>query len=509
VPATLILAHDLGTTGDKASLHDGSGHIIAATTEAYGTDFGPRGKAEQDPVTWWDAFAHATRKLLSTSGRDAGEIACVSFSGQMQGAVLVDDAGVPVRPAIIWADTRAQVESRLLIERVGLDRAYEVTGHRLSPTYTLAKACWVREHEPEAWGRVRSILQAKDYLVLRLTGRRVTDRSDASGTNAFDQQAQAWSRELIAAAELDWSLFPEIVPSATVAGGVTRAASEATGLREGTPVVVGGGDGACAALGAGIVSRESGANAYLGSSAWISIASDRPLRDSRMRTMTFDHVVPGRFVPIGTMQAGGASLDWLLATFGAKGHGELSALLDAAANAEAATDGLFFLPYLLGERSPHWNPLARGAFVGLAKHHGTPNLTRAVLEGVAFNLRTILLALEEIAGPIPLIDAIGGGARSDEWLRILADSWGVPIRRRSLVDEANALGAAVVGGVAVGLLDGWEIAGQLSTIEATFEPRRDWHERYAELYPAFCDAYDRLEPWFGAGGARDDAAPRG
>jgi xylulokinase len=367
----------------------------------------------------------------------------------------------------------------------------------LNPTYTLAKACWVREREPDSWRRVRSILQAKDYLVLRLTGRRVTDRSDASGTNAFDQQAQTWSEELISAAGLEPSLFPEILPSATVAGGVTPAAATPSGLRSGTPVVVGGGDGACAALGAGIVARESGANAYIGSSAWISIASDRPLRDPLMRTMTFDHVLPGRFIPIGTMQAGGASLDWLVATLGIERE-RLDELLRAAGETAAGADGLYFLPYLLGERSPLWNPLARGAFIGLARHHGAAHLARAVLEGVAFNLRTILLALEEIAGPIPAIEAIGGGARSDAWLQVMADVWGVPVRRRSLVDEANALGAAVVGGMAVGLLDRWEVARELSTIERTFEPRTASHDRYTEIYPAFRDAYERLEGWFGA-----------
>jgi xylulokinase len=497
VSASLILAHDLGTTGDKASLHDASGHMLTSTTHAYATDFGPGGKAEQDPADWWDAVARASRELLARSGREAREIACVSFSGQMQGAVLVDEVGEPVRPAVIWADTRAQAESARLVERIGLDRAYELTGHRLNPTYTLAKACWVREHEPDAWRRVHSILQSKDYVVLRLAGRRVTDRSDASGTNAFDQRAQAWSRELISAAGLEMSLFPDIVPSATVAGGVTPAAAAATGLRSGTPVVVGGGDGACAALGAGILARDSGANAYVGSSAWISVASDRPLRDPRMRTMTFDHVLPDRFLPIGTMQAGGLSLDWLRGILGI-GSEALEPLLDAARGVEAAAEGLYFLPYLLGERSPHWNPLARGAFVGLSSHHGPAHLARAVLEGVAFNLRTILLALEEIAGPIPAIEAIGGGARSDVWLQVMADVWGVPVRRRSLVDEANALGAAIVGGMAVGLLDRWEVARELSRIERTFEPRTASHDRYVERYPAFCGAYDVLEAWFDA-----------
>jgi xylulokinase len=213
--------------------------------------------------------------------------------------------------------------------------------------------------------------------------------------------------------------------------------------------------------------------------------------------MTFDHVLPDRFLPIGTMQAGGASLDWLRGVLGVGTEG-LAALLEGARGAKAAGEGLYFLPYLLGERSPHWNPLARGVFVGLSGHHGPAHMARAVLEGVAFNLRTILLALEEIAGPIPAIEAIGGGARSDVWLQVMADVWGVPVRRRSLVDEANALGAAVVGGMAVALFDRWEVARELSTIEKTFEPLAANHDRYVERYPAFCGAYDSLEAWFSA-----------
>ena len=495
----LIVAHDLGTSGDKASLHAADGRLLAAHTEHYPADFGAGGRAEQDPDDWWAAFCAATRALLVESGAQAGEVACVVLSGQMQSLVLVDAADRPLRPAIIWADTRASAERDLLSERVGDDRAFEIMGHRLDATYTLPKAMWVQKHEPDVFARATGILIAKDYVTLRATGRRCTDPSDATGTNAYDQRAGTWSAELLTAAQLDPALLPELLPSASIAGGLTSAAAGATGLDSGTPVVVGGGDGACAALGAGLVAPGSGANATLGSSAWLSIATEAPVRDPRRRTVTFDHVIPGRYLPLGAMQSAGASLDWLAGTLEVSRGPELEALIGAAAQVGAASEGLFFLPYLMGERAPIWDTRARGTFVGLARHHGRAHMARAILEGVAFSLHSILLSLRDVAGPdqpIDAIEAIGGGARSDTWLGLMADTWGVPVRRRTIVDEANSLGAAVVGGIAVGLIDDWAAARSLSEVDATFEPDARRHGRAAEDYERFADLYARLRTWF-------------
>jgi xylulokinase len=497
----LVLAHDLGTTGDKASLYDESGRLVASTSAGYATDYGADGKAEQDTDAWWAAVGRATRELIEAAGRPLSDVACICLSGQMSGAVLVDEAGRPVRPAIIWADTRAQAECDRLIERVGMERCYAITGHRLNATYTLEKCMWVRAHEPEAWSRTRRVLMVKDHVTFRLTGRTATEPSDASGTNAFDQVRHEWSDELLEAAGIGRTLFPEIVDSTTVLGGVTEAAAAEMGLLAGTPVVIGGGDGPCANVGAGVVSAAAGAYTYLGSSAWVSIATDEPLRDGRMRSMTFDHVVPGLFAPTATMQAGGASLEWLgdLVAAG-PAPGALDRLVEAAAGVEAATEGLFFLPYLLGERSPHWNPRARGVFFGLGKHHGAAHLARAVLEGVAFNLLSCLAAFEENGRPVPTVDAIGGGARSDVWLQVIADVWGRPVRRRSLVDEANSLGAAIVGGVGVGLFPDFGVAERFSEVGRVFKPDAARHTAYAARYPTFLEAYERLRPLFDGGG---------
>jgi xylulokinase len=497
----MIIAHDLGTTGDKATLVDATGAVVAAVTVRYPTDFGPGGKAEQDPDAWWRASCEATRRLLDSLD-GAVEIAAVSFSGQMMGAVLVDGAGLPVRPAIIWADTRAQRQADDLVERVGLERGYAITGHRLNATYSLEKVMWVRDNEPEVFARASRVMLAKDYVVFRLTGIVATDPSDASGTNAFDQHEARWSDELLQAANLSPSLFPEIVPSTTVLGGITAEASRECGLPVGTPVVVGGGDGPMAALGSGIVDANSGAYAYLGSSSWISFASDAPLLDPGMRTMTFTHVVPGRYVPTATMQAGGASLEWIVDVLSPAAPDRFAELLASAEQAEASGDGLYFLPHLLGERSPYWNPRARAAFVGLARHHDRANLVRAVIEGVAFNLYTGLRAFVGNGAAIDSVDAIGGAANSPVLLGILADVWGVPVRKRALVDEATALGAAVVGGVGVGFFDSFDIAKSLSETSAAREPDAVRHARYVEAHDVFTSAYGLLEPWFDAGSAR-------
>ena len=493
----MILAHDLGTTGNKASLYSRDGLLVGSQTVAYETNFGLHGMAEQSAEDWWGAVGKGTQQLLEKTQTQPKDIDCVVFSGQMMAVVPLDADGEPLRPALIWADTRAQEECAQLVASVGMERAYEITGHRLNPTYSLPKMMWLRRTEPTLWKRLRSIVQPKDFVAHRLTGRLATDPSDASGMDAFDQKLSRWSEELLSAAGIDEALLPEIVPSTTVLGGVTRSAAAATGLLAGTPVVVGGGDGPCAALGAGVIRPESGAYTYLGSSSWISLASTQPLHDPLMRTMTFNHVVPGMYLPTATMQAGGASFEWVVDLLHPDpGTDRFERLLEAASEVGPSSDGLLFLPYLLGERSPYWNPRARGAFVGLAKHHGQAHVVHAVLEGVAMNLYTAVLAFAEMGSRIESVGAIGGGARSDVWLQIFADVWGLPVRRRSIVEEANGLGAAVVGGVAVGLFADFDIAATLSEVRAEFLPDEERRTRYETLYPSFVNSYRALEPIF-------------
>ena len=490
----MLIAHDLGTTGNKATLVDNSGAMLASKTIAYGADWGTDGRAEQNAHDWWDAVCRATRELLAETNTPAAEIEGISFSGQMMGAVPLDAAGDPVRPAIIWADTRSYRECDQLIDRYGMENCYQVTGHRLNPTYSLTKLMWLRTNEPDNFARMTRFCLAKDYVVYKLTGELATDPSDASSTNAYDQSAEEWAWELIDAAELDQSLFPQIVSSTQVVGAVTQEAAAATGLLAGTPVVMGGGDGPLAALGAGIIDEASGPYAYLGSSSWVSMASASPLLDPKMRSMTFNHVVPGMFVPTATMQAGGASVAWGMDVLGQ--GASYDDFLGEAGSVEAATRGLFFLPYLIGERSPHWNPLARGVFAGLHMDHKQAHMMRAVLEGVAFNLATGISAFTEAGLPVNHIDAIGGLAKSPVMRQLMADIWDVPVAARDIVDEANAIGAAVVAGVGVGVFDDFSIAQRLSTRGEDTVPNAEAHDGFRKPYELFLDAYERLEPWF-------------
>ena len=495
----MLVAHDLGTTGNKASLHSPDGRLLSAVTVGYGARFGSGGLAEQDPEDWWNAVVEATRTLLSRTGTSPDAVSGLVVSGQMMGAVLLDAEYRPVRPAIIWADTRSTAQTRQLEERLGDVDAYRLLGHRLNPTYSVEKVMWVRDNEPDAFARTRHFCVAKDFIVQRLTGVLATDRSDASATNAYDQQAGTWSAAVLAAADLSPELFPPIVDSTTVVGTIRPAVAAELGLAPSTPVVMGGGDGPIAAVGAGIVAPEDGAYVCLGTSSWISFASDTPIYDPLRRTMTFDNVVPGSFVPTATMQAGGAAVQWAAEVLApAQSPAALGSLVEAAGDAEAAATGLYFLPYLLGERSPHWNPDAAGTFLGLGRHHGAAELTRAVLEGVAFNLLTCITAFRQAGATIDRIDAIGGGAASDVWLQIFADVWGLPVRRRSVVEEANSLGAAVTAAVALGLVPDFRAAHSLSTVTAEFRPDEDRHKLYVAAHEIFADGYDRLVPWFGS-----------
>jgi xylulokinase len=492
----MIIAHDLGTTGDKATLVDGQGRMVAAVTDRYPTDFGPGGKAEQNPRDWWDSVCQASRALVASGPGVADQIEAVCFSGQMMGAVLLDQGGEPVRPAIIWADTRSGQQTGRVLAAVDMERAYAITGHRLNPTYSLSKIMWVRDTEPDLFASVRHFLLAKDYIAFRLTGVMATDPSDASSTNAYDQSAAAWSEEIIDAAGLPASLFPPIVASTAVVGGLTAEAAVATGLKQGTPVVMGGGDGPMAALGAGIIGPDSGAYCYLGSSSWVSLAAEAPLHDPGMCTMTFNHVIPGRFVPTATMQTGGAAIEWITDVLGPGEPDRYARLLGRLSEVQASADGLYFLPHLLGERSPYWNPRARAVFAGLGRHHRPDNLVRAVVEGVAFNLLTGLRAFTGNGLRIDRVDAIGGAANSAAVLQILADIWGVRVTPRDLVDEATSLGAAVVAGVGIGLFDGFDIASRLSARGDELTPAAAETARAARSYDIFMDAYRRLEPWF-------------
>jgi xylulokinase len=492
-----ILAHDLGTTGNKATLFDAAGKPLASTFESYDTAYPHPNWAEQDAADWEHAIIHGTQRLLAQAGVAAGQIVAISFSGHMQGALMVDANGVPLRPAIIWADQRATAQADFIAQTCGDEVVYRRTGHRVSAGYTAAKVLWVKQHQPEVYRRISHVLQAKDYATWLLTGVFATDYSDASGTQVFGLEQHQWSGELLDALELRAGMFPPAHPSTAVVGHVTTQAAQATGLLPGTPVVIGGGDGACATVGSGVI-REGDAYTYIGSSSWLALSTRRPVFDPAQRIVNFAHLDPTLYFSLGNMQAAGGAFDWLERLLRDAGETtpQHAAFDDLASSTPAGAGGVLCLPYLLGERSPHWNPQARGAFVGLSMAHGRGEMIRAVLEGVAFNMRWILDVLRSEGIAIESMRVIGGGARSPLWRQILADIYGLPLLQPQLDSAATSLGAAIAGGIGVGLFPDFNVVNKLIPVEPAEQPDPTRAARYERMYQLFQQTYAVLKPIF-------------
>jgi xylulokinase len=501
-----ILAHDLGTTGNKATLYDREGSLVGSAFHAYTTQFAHVGWAEQNPEDWWEAVCASTRKLFQQiPGFRADDVACIVFSGQMMGCVPLDKNARPLRNAIIWADQRAVEQERWMSERISLEEMYRITGHRLSASYSLHKMLWLRDHQPDVYRDTYKFVHAKDAMVARLTGVFVTEPSDGSSMNLYDLERGGWSERILQAAELDPSQLPDLCRSIDVVGELLPEVADEVGLLAGTPVVIGGGDGCCAAVGAGVVAEGSAYN-YIGSSSWIALSTPTPIYDPDYKTFTFGHVVPGMFMPTGTMQAAGASYQWTrdqlcpleVQAAEALGISSYEIINLGAEKSPVGANGLIYLPYLMGERSPRWNPRARGAFIGLTIRHTRADMVRAVLEGITFNLRIILDAFTKQGAHIDAMRLIGGGARGRFWNRIMADVYGLPIHRLSILEEATSMGAAVVGGVGVGLYPDFSIIEHMNHVAEVVQPDPAAQRAYARIYPIFEQCYQALLPVYDA-----------
>jgi xylulokinase len=422
--------------------------VVAAATAEHAPFASPQtGWAEQDPRDWWRACAAAVRAVLAQSGTRAEEIACVGFSGQMHGAVLLDDRGAVLRPSIIWCDQRTDAECAWLNREVGPERLLRLTLNPALTNFTLTKLLWVRAHEPEIWRRVRRVLLPKDYVRFKLSGEYAIDVADASGTLMLDVARREWSDELLNAVDLDRRMLPVVFESPAICARVTSDASAATGLAPGTPIVAGAGDQAAGAVGMGIT-RPGAVSATIGTSGVVFAATDRPALDPHGRLHTFCHAIPGRWHVMGVTQAAGLSLRWIrdLCRDGAGAGSSYDELTREAAAAPAGADGVLWAPYLMGERTPHLDPHIRGALVGLAAHHTRGHIVRAVLEGVAFSLRDTFTIFSELQIPVQRIRLGGGGARSPLWRQIQADVYGHAVETVK-ADEGAAFGAAVLAGV--------------------------------------------------------------
>jgi len=443
----------VGTGGTRAIVIDASGRVVSSATEEHQPFASPQaGWAEQQPEDWWRASCVAVRKAIASANLSAEEIACIGFSGQMHGAVILDEQGSVVRPALIWCDVRTEKQCRDLTAKLGHERLIQLTCNPALANFTLTKLLWVRENEPENWKRVRAVMLPKDYVRFRLTGERATDMADASGTLLLDVTHRRWSREMLQAAEVDERLLPSLHESPEVCGRISSKGATESGLQVGTSVVAGAGDQAAGAVGMGIVTAGA-VSATIGTSGVVFAATDRPALDPHGRVHTFCHAIPGRWHVMGVTQAAGLSLRWFRDTFATDSSGARESydqLTAEAAKISAGSDGLLWAPYLMGERTPHLDSNARGALVGLTASHTRAHVVRAILEGVAFSLRDTLTLFREMNVPVTSIRLGGGGARSPLWRRIQADVYGHPVEIVE-AEEGAAYGAAILAAVGVGM----------------------------------------------------------
>jgi len=460
--------------------------VVASATEEHAPFASPEvGWAEQSPEDWWRACCVAVPKAIQRARVRASDIACVGFSGQMHGAVILDERGKVVRPALIWCDVRTDPQCRDLTEKIGAAQLIQATCNLALANFTLTKLMWVREHEPGNWKRVRSIMLPKDYVRWRMTGEPATDMADASGTLLLDVTRRRWSKLMLDAAAIDERALPALFESSDICGKVSANAAKAVGLRQGTPVVAGAGDQAAGAVGMGIVAPGT-VSATIGTSGVVFAATDRPALEPGGRLHTFCHAIPGRWHVMGVTQAAGLSLRWFRDQFGTKPErhkkdgrkkkhrrDSYERLCSEAATAPPGCQGLLWTPYLMGERTPHLDPEARGALVGLTATHTRAHVIRAILEGVAFSLRDTFTLFDEMKVTVGRIRLGGGGARSPLWRQIQADIYGHEVEIVE-AEEGAAYGAAILAGVGAGM---WksvhEACAAIVRVAKTVQPQPD------------------------------------
>lgn len=495
-----LLAHDIGTSGDKVSLFSVEGKLIKSVTSRYSVNYGNGGKAEQDPEDWWKAVCASTREIIK--GIDPEKILAASFSAQMQCCLVVDRQGKPLRPAMIWADQRALKQTEQLQKSFSEDYAYELLGHRLSPAYSIEKLMWVRDNEPEIYSNTYKMLQVKDYIIFRMTGRFVTDYSDASGTNALDLSGRCWSEEILKAAGISEEKLPKLHESTDVIGTLTPDASRALGLPETVKVVCGGGDGPCSALGAGCI-RDDEMFLTFGTSAWIGGTTKEKFLDKEKVFFCFAHVIPGKYMPCGTMQSAGSAYSYIRNTFfqdvideaEKQGKSSWEEMNRIAEMSPAGAKGLMFLPYLAGERSPRWNPEASGSFTGIRMYHKREDYVRAVLEGVAMNLDIILAAYRRYLDIDRLI-LTGGGAKGETVVKILADVLEAELVRPDHVEEATSIAAVMIAGIGCGVYQDFEEIHRFLAFPSAVKPDSAKKDIYSHRKKLFEDLYQAMIPLY-------------
>jgi xylulokinase len=482
------LGIDVGTGGTRALLLDQSGKFRAGFTEAHADIRMEKPLwAEQDPEDWWRATPAAIRGVLREAQIDGAAIQGIGFSGQMHGLVMLDSAGQVIRPSLIWCDQRSQAQVDSIHATIGRERVVQYTANPAITGFTLPKLLWVRDNDNASYDRLRTVLLPKDYVRFKLSGELAQDVSDASGTGLFDVVERRWSRNMMDELKLNPAWFPPVHESAALCGRVTPEAAAATGLLAGTPMVAGAGDQAASAVGNGIV--ESGiASCTLGTSGVVFAHMDQPAYDPLGRVHTFCHAVPGKWHVMGVTQGAGLSLQWFRNNL-ASGT-SYDALMEEAASAEPGSAGLYWLPYLMGERTPHLDANARGGWIGLTARHQRSHLIRAIIEGVTYSQKDCLDIILELGVEVERVRVSGGGAKSALWRQILSDAFA---RRVAALEssEGSAYGAAFLGMVGTGAFPSVPAACAAAVVEASnTDPRQResvaytrCHEVYKTLYP--------------------------
>lgn len=486
----IVLGIDVGTSGLKALLVDEEGAVHARATSEYSVSTPKPLWSEQDPESWWRATLNALAALREQAPREFEGIAAVGLTGQMHGLVLLDAAGTVIRPGILWNDQRTAEECAILTARVGASEVIRATGNPILTGFTAPKLLWVERHEPEHYARIAHVLLPKDFIRYRLTGECVTDVADASGTSWLDVGARSWSAPMIDASGVDRAWLPRVDEGPDIGSAIEARAADATGLRAGTPVVAGAGDQAAQALGSGIV-EEGQLSCTLGTSGVVFAASSEYRTDPEGRLHAFAHAVPGAWHLMGVMLSAGGALQWYRDRFGPATADAYERIAESAATAPPGCEGLTFLPYLTGERTPHANPEARAAFVGLTQRHERSHLDRAVFEGITFGLRDSLELIRALGISPRSIRLSGGGARSSFWRQLIADAFETTVVPAA-VDEGAAYGAALLalagaspGANVANLARGWATAGP--AVEPSGTDYSADYQRFRDLYPRLHD----------------------
>ncbi|MCQ3974230.1 MAG: xylulokinase [Anaerolineae bacterium] len=486
-----FLGIDSSTTGVKALVINAQGEVVgAATTEIPFSTPKPLW-SEQDPADWWGGAVSSIRQVLQQTGLSGGDIAAIGLTGQMHGLTLLDENGQVLRPAILWNDQRTGAECDDIRARLGKARLIQITGNDALTGFTAPKILWVQKHEAEVYAKTKHILLPKDYVRYKLTGGFAVDKADGAGMLLFDLAERDWSPELLAALEIPAEWLPQTYEGPDVTGYISAEAAETTGLKAGTPVVGGGGDQAAQAVGVGVV--QSGIIALtLGTSGVVFASTNEPFIEPEGRLHAFCHSVPGRWHLMGVMLSAAGSLRWYRDTL-APGL-DFDSLLAPAKDVPPGSEGLLFLPYLTGERTPHPDPLARGAFVGLTVRHNQAHFSRAVLEGVAFGLRDSFELMKSAGlAQITQVRVSGGGAKSSLWRQILADTLNAELVTVNTTEGA-AYGAALLAGVGVGAWPDVDTACQTSiNITGSTSPQPDTAARYEQVYAEYRQLYPALK----------------